>query len=75
VQPVQCLGVQAHDTGVGLGLAVASGFVRLVGGELTLDDTPGGGLTVVLALRCAEVPEPAVHTQASILRLPDEYDL
>ena len=36
--------------GVGLGLAVARGFVEAVGAELLLDDTPGGGTTMVLSL-------------------------
>ena len=35
-------------TGVGLGLAVAHGLTRAMGGELTLDDTPGGGTTVIV---------------------------
>lgn len=37
-------------TGVGLGLAVARGFVQAMGGELTLDDTPGGGTTALVSL-------------------------
>jgi two-component system sensor histidine kinase KdpD len=37
-------------SGIGLGLAVAQGFLDLLGGTLTLDDTPGGGLTAILAL-------------------------
>jgi two-component system, OmpR family, sensor histidine kinase KdpD len=53
VEPFQRLGDQAPDTGVGLGLAVASGFVRLMDGDLELDDTPGGGLTAVFTLPCA----------------------
>ena len=36
--------------GVGLGLAVARGFTEVMGGTLTAEDTPGGGLTVVVAL-------------------------
>jgi two-component system sensor histidine kinase KdpD len=36
--------------GVGLGLAVAKGFVEAMGGELTLEDTPGGGVTMVVGL-------------------------
>ena len=36
--------------GVGLGLAVAKGFVDAMGGELTVEDTPGGGLTMVVGL-------------------------
>ena len=35
--------------GVGLGLAVAKGFVEAMGGELTIEDTPGGGLTMVMS--------------------------
>lgn len=41
------------SNGVGLGLAVASGFVHAMQGELVLDDTPGGGLTVVIELPMA----------------------
>jgi two-component system sensor histidine kinase KdpD len=44
-EPFQRLG-DAGGTGVGLGLAVARGFVEAMGGRLTLEDTPGGGLTV-----------------------------
>lgn len=36
--------------GVGLGLAVARGLTEAMGGTLTADDTPGGGLTMVVAL-------------------------
>ena len=44
---------QADGTGVGLGLAIARGFVDSMGGELTLDDTPGGGVTMVVELPLA----------------------
>jgi two-component system sensor histidine kinase KdpD len=37
-------------TGVGLGLAVARGFVSAVGGSLTATDTEGGGLTMTITL-------------------------
>ncbi len=37
-------------SGVGLGLSVARGFTEVMGGTLTAEDTPGGGLTVVIAL-------------------------
>jgi two-component system sensor histidine kinase KdpD len=52
-RPFQRLGdapAAGHLAGVGLGLAVASGFVGSMGGGFTLDDTPGGGLTVVIDL-------------------------
>jgi two-component system sensor histidine kinase KdpD len=50
-QPFQRLGDNpTNGTGVGLGLAVARGFVDAMGGDLTVEDTPGGGLTMVLSL-------------------------
>jgi two-component system sensor histidine kinase KdpD len=39
-----------HGSGVGLGLAIARGFVEAMGGDLTLEDTPGGGVTMVVSL-------------------------
>jgi two-component system sensor histidine kinase KdpD len=36
--------------GSGLGLSVAEGFITVLGGSLHLDQTPGGGLTVVLEI-------------------------
>jgi two-component system sensor histidine kinase KdpD len=50
-QPFQRLGDVDRTTGVGLGLAVARGFVDAMGGELDLDDTPGGGTTAIVTLR------------------------
>ena len=38
---------------MGLGLAVAHGFLDAMGGSLVADDTPGGGLTMVLSLPVA----------------------
>ncbi|MFB9375772.1 DUF4118 domain-containing protein [Kineococcus gynurae] len=37
-------------TGLGLGLAVARGLTEAIGGQLGAEDTPGGGLTMVLDL-------------------------
>ena len=34
----------------GSGLAIARGFVEAMGGELAIDDTPGGGVTMVVSL-------------------------
>ena len=42
-----------HGTGVGLGLAIARGFVDAIGGELAVEDTPGGGVTMVISLPVA----------------------
>jgi two-component system sensor histidine kinase KdpD len=55
-QPFQRRGDGANATraGVGLGLAVAKGFVEAMGGELALDDTPRGGLTTIVSLKLAE---------------------
>ncbi|MCY7400407.1 MAG: hypothetical protein LH477_05515 [Nocardioides sp.] len=36
--------------GVGLGLAVARGLTEAMGGTVTTEDTPAGGLTFVLDL-------------------------
>jgi two-component system sensor histidine kinase KdpD len=50
----------SSGAGVGLGLAIARGFVEAMRGTITLDDTPGGGLTAVIALPIAAVvPIPA----------------
>ncbi|MGO4759460.1 ATP-binding protein, partial [Streptomyces sp. 2MCAF27] len=47
-----------RGAGVGLGLAVARGFVEAMGGRLAAEDTPGGGMTMVLTLRAATGREP-----------------
>jgi two-component system sensor histidine kinase KdpD len=46
----QRLGDSPHGHGLGLGLAVARGFVEANGGTLEAENTPGGGLTMVLTL-------------------------
>ncbi|MEV0988813.1 sensor histidine kinase KdpD [Streptomyces sp. NPDC049949] len=50
-EPFQRHGDAPAGAGVGLGLAVARGFTEALGGTLTAEDTPGGGLTMVLTLR------------------------
>ncbi len=52
-QPFQRLGDDHTSTGVGLGLAVARGFVDALGGELTIDDTAGGGTTMTFSFKAA----------------------
>ena len=39
-----------------LALSVAEGFIKLLEGELRFDDTPGGGLTVVICLSAVSSP-------------------
>jgi two-component system sensor histidine kinase KdpD len=39
--------------GVGLGLAIARGFIEAMGGSIALEDTPGGGLMVSITLPAA----------------------
>lgn len=46
----QRLGDRHAGDGVGLGLAVARGFVEANGGTVEAEDTPGGGLTMVVRL-------------------------
>ncbi|WP_436497607.1 DUF4118 domain-containing protein [Actinokineospora sp. HUAS TT18] len=53
--PFQRLGDRDATPGVGLGLSVAKGFIDAMGGTITAEDTPGGGLTVVISLP-AHVP-------------------
>ncbi|MFE9130120.1 DUF4118 domain-containing protein [Streptomyces sp. NPDC007148] len=53
-EPFQRYGDAPRGAGVGLGLAVARGFTEAVGGTLNAEDTPGGGLTMVVTLRVGE---------------------
>jgi len=49
--PFQRLGDSDNTAGLGLGLAVARGFAEGMGGGLTAEDTPGGGLTMTVRLQ------------------------
>ncbi|HTL40637.1 MAG TPA: ATP-binding protein [Pseudolysinimonas sp.] len=51
--PFQRLGDTDNTSGVGLGLALSRGFVEAMGGTIELEDTPGGGLTMVIELEAA----------------------
>ena len=55
-EPFERLGERASGTGVGLGLAVAKGFLDTMGGSIVATDTPGGGLTVQVMLPVAAAP-------------------
>jgi len=54
--PFQRLGDTDNTTGVGLGLALSRGLTEAMGGTLTADDTPGGGLTMVLSVPAVTEP-------------------
>ena len=53
--PFQRLGDTDNTTGVGLGLALSRGLTEVMGGTLDPDETPGGGLTMIISLPAAAV--------------------
>lgn len=58
--PYQRHGDAPSGAGIGLGLAVARGFTEAMEATLNAEDTPGGGLTMVLSLRPGAGAPPAV---------------
>ena len=48
--PFRRIGDTVRSDGVGLGLAVARGLTEAMDGVLSAEDTPGGGLTIVIDL-------------------------
>jgi two-component system sensor histidine kinase KdpD len=57
--PFQRLGDTDNTTGVGLGLALSRGLTEAMGGTLTAEDTPGGGLTMTVSLPAELAANPA----------------
>ncbi|MGW6906066.1 ATP-binding protein [Streptomyces sp. NPDC054940] len=49
-EPFQRLGDTDNTTGLGLGLALARGLTEVMSGTVFPEDTPGGGLTMVVSL-------------------------
>ncbi len=58
--PFQRLGDTDNTTGLGLGLALSRGLTEAMGGTLTPESTPGGGLTMTVALPIADLPNTPV---------------
>jgi two-component system sensor histidine kinase KdpD len=67
--PFQRLGDRDNESGVGLGLALSRGLVEAMGGTLTPDATPGGGLTMMLRLPTVEAPDAVPASPALLDRI------
>jgi two-component system sensor histidine kinase KdpD len=67
-EPFQRLGDTDNTTGLGLGLALSRGLTEAMGGTLTPEETPGGGLTMVVSLlaACEPLVEPLPPTDGEI---------
>ncbi|MDF8265307.1 ATP-binding protein [Luteipulveratus flavus] len=63
--PFQRYGDAPRGEGVGLGLAVARGLTEAMHGTLSAEDTPGGGLTMVLRLPLGPASTPAAEGDSS----------
>jgi two-component system sensor histidine kinase KdpD len=59
-QPFQRLSDSQPGEGVGLGLAVSRGFLDAMGNELLIEDTPGGGTTMVIGFKLARAAQQAM---------------
>lgn len=54
----------ADAGGVGLGLAVAAGLADLIGATIDVEDTPGGGLTMVVSIPIGRDPAAEISSQS-----------
>ena len=60
--PFQRLGDTDNTAGLGLGLAISKGFTEGMGGVLRAEETPGGGLSMVVSLPAAHQTTGTDHT-------------
>jgi len=68
--PFQRLGDTDNTVGVGLGLALARGLAEAMHGSVQPEDTPGGGLTMVVSVpraTTADVPVPGARERTGLL--------
>jgi two-component system sensor histidine kinase KdpD len=63
-QPFQRLGDSPSGSGVGLGMAVARGLLDAMDNKLIIEDTPGGGTTMVIDFK----PAPFVDSPIGVTR-------
>ncbi|MCW2819589.1 MAG: sensor histidine kinase KdpD, partial [Marmoricola sp.] len=70
--PFQRLGDTDNSTGVGLGLALSRGLAEAMGGGLDVEDTPEGGLTMVMRFPRAEDPHETLRPGLRERALPHE---
>jgi two-component system sensor histidine kinase KdpD len=66
--PFQRLGGPNHRMGVGLGLVVARGLAEVMGGTVEPEETPDGGLTMVIGMPAAPGRPAAVAGGARQMR-------
>jgi two-component system sensor histidine kinase KdpD len=74
--PFQRLGATEPASGIGLGLAVSRGLTQAMHGTLEPDETPGGGLTMIVSVPAAPRPAwPAVTAWWPASPSPDRREL
>lgn len=66
-EPFQRLGQSGE--GVGLGLAVSRGLLEAMGNSLSIEDTPGGGTTMVIAFKAAATPDVPIELARGVGRV------